>query len=187
MYISVEANDISEEQQDGLPMISPQSDIDHPRAKKPRIIAFRDVTVSVEGSQHLIRDVPSTHEVLIGWKISKYNKYEMQVKCVRDKFGPTFTGGMLSKMYICMALAYCPVVGLSAAAVIIPLLAFSLLEDTGILTGLDAKMICSSFPCHETLRGMMLQYSAECLPFIYLSCNKGNKKGLSHFVKVLSW
>ena len=51
-------------------------------------------------------------------------------------------------------------------------------------------------PSRSTLRSMLIEYAVDCLLLlsdkvagkkIFMTCDKGNKKGLGHFVKVLSW
>jgi hypothetical protein len=169
-----------------------------PQKRKKRVITFGPVTVSVEGENHTIQNVPSTHTVLHNTELSKLKACKEQVAAVRAKVRRgCYAGSLKARSYLVVALAFCPALALSTAAVLLPLICFFLLEDTGILDGIATEEICASFPSHQTLRTMLFDYAAEKLvelgkklkdiPYTYLSCDKGNKKGVSHFVKVLSW
>jgi hypothetical protein len=62
---------------------------------------------------------------------------------------------------------------------------------------IDFKLFSKSFASARNLRDILISFAVDSLievgnqihgaDNVFLSCNKGNKKGLSHFVKILSW
>jgi hypothetical protein len=61
----------------------------------------------------------------------------------------------------------------------------------------DLELFSKSFASASNLPNMLISSAVDCLMEIgnqicladnvFMSCDKGNKKGLSHFVKILSW
>jgi hypothetical protein len=62
---------------------------------------------------------------------------------------------------------------------------------------IDFKLFSKSFASARNLRGILISFTVDSLvkvgnhihgeDNVFLSCDKGNKKGLSHFVNILSW
>jgi hypothetical protein len=95
-----------------------------------------------------------------------------------------------------VALASCPSLPLYQAANIIPLIVAAFLVDVGVLEKSKVDRFCKSFPSTTYLRDMMFEFAAENTlelghklqnKLVFLACDKGNKKGVGHFVKILCW
>jgi len=93
-------------------------------------------------------------------------------------------------------LAACPALALSAAQFLTPLIIVAHFHDTGLFVGVEQKHFATAFPSDWTLRNYsLLQATHDTLLLaqklsnkrIYLACDKGNKKGIGHFVKILAW
>ena len=68
--------------------------------------------------------------------------------------------------------------------------------DAGILNKTNVFKFSKSFPSESYLRNIVFRLAAENSlelglrlknKLVFLSCDKGNKKGVGHFVKILSW
>jgi hypothetical protein len=84
------------------------------------------------------------------------------------------------------------------AELVIPLLVAAFLAYSHLIHyNLDFNLFSKSFASAHNLRDILISFAADSLievgnqicgaENVFLSCNKGNKKGLSHFVKILSW
>ena len=103
----------------------------------------------------------------------------------------------LSKRIYGAALAVTPGLSLIAAETLLPMVAAAMLADANGLDGVAIEKLSSSFPGQAALREILISSAVDCLvdlsdelqkvDHVFLSCDKGNKKGLSHFVKILSW
>jgi len=88
-----------------------------------------------------------------------------------------------------------PALALSAAQFVIPLIIMAFSHDTALFTGMKIAKHMTSFPSDNTLRKYTLHQAARdtmtlgaivANKYIYLACDKGNKKGVGHFIKMLS-
>jgi len=97
------------------------------------------------------------------------------------------------------AVATCavPSLALSVAQFLFPIIVVAFLYDTGLFSdGLPSVTFPKSFPSDATLRRYTIKQAVQetislgrllvDIP-IYIACDKGNKKGVSHFVKFLCW
>jgi hypothetical protein len=78
----------------------------------------------------------------------------------------------------------------------IPLFAAGTLIDAGVLAKAKVSAFFKSYPSETYLRDLVFAFAAENMYHlgekiknvrVFLSCDKGNKRGISHFVKILSW
>jgi hypothetical protein len=96
-----------------------------------------------------------------------------------------------------MALAAAPSFAIKAAAYVIPLLVTAFLKHYNLYDKIaNLNDYVKSFPSEAWLRSNMATNATQELmsmsqqldgQFIFLSCDKGNKKGVEHLVKYLSW
>jgi hypothetical protein len=79
-----------------------------------------------------------------------------------------------------------------------PLLLAAFLADSHLIVdNLDFNLFSKSFASAHNLRDILISFTVDSLikvgnqicgaENVFLPCDKGNKKGLSHFVKILSW
>ena len=96
------------------------------------------------------------------------------------------------------AMSIAPGLLLTAAEALIPMIvaAFIADSDEGLCLSEHLKLT-NSFPSASHLQKCIMDYAVDCLievtedlqkaEHVFLTCDKGNKKGLGHFVKILSW
>jgi hypothetical protein len=82
------------------------------------------------------------------------------------------------------------------AETFIPLVLSSFCAGAG--QDIDIEYLISASPVANTLRNVLADYAIDCLielreeeikkaPSVFVAADKGKKKGVGHFVKVLSW
>jgi hypothetical protein len=143
--------------------------------------------------------VPKTHVVIHRNYLKKLKNKESQIdelhQSVRKK---KYTGTPLSKRLLASALASVPGLSLTGAELVIPLVVAAFLADSHLIDDkIDFKLFSKSFASARNLRDILISFAVDSLievgnqihgaENVFLSCDKGNKKGLSHFVKILSW
>ena len=94
-------------------------------------------------------------------------------------------------------MASIPALAFSAAQFAFPMMIYAFLYDTGVFKNdFEIDEFVTAFPSDWYLRKLTYHQAARDTMFlgdtlvnkrIYVSCDKGNKKGVGHFVKVLSW
>jgi hypothetical protein len=167
--------------------------------KLKRSIIIEDTTVQVEGKDHIIPGVPKTHVPVHRSYLKKLQNKASQVdelnQSVRKK---KYTGTPLAKRLLASALASVPGLSLSGAGLVIPLVVAAFLADSHLIDdNLDFNLFSKSFASSHNLRDILISFAVDSLieagnqicgaENVFLSCDKENKKGLSHFVKILSW
>jgi hypothetical protein len=87
---------------------------------------------------------------------------------------------------------------LTGAELVIPLVVAAFLADLHLIDDkIHFKLFSKSFALAHNLRDILILFAVDSLievgnqihgaENVFLSCDKGNKKELSHFVKILSW
>jgi len=107
------------------------------------------------------------------------------------------TNCLFSQALWSIATSAAPALALSAAQWLFPLIVLAFLCDTGIFEdGVPFDTFPKSFPSDATLQNYTVNQAVrETISLskllinipIYTACDKGNKKGVSHFVKFLCW
>jgi hypothetical protein len=138
-----------------------------------------------------------THVVLHWSYLKRLQNKESQIdklhQSVRKK---KYTGTRLSKRLLASALASAPGLLLTGAELVIPLVVASFLANLHLINDqIDFKLFSKSFASTRNLRDILILFAVDSLIEVgdqiheadntFLSCNKGNKKGLSHFLKNL--
>ena len=168
--------------------------------KKPVYVELFNHTIRSQGVEYVVKNVPKTHAVVpkahlkrLQNKEKKLNDLEKQFK--RKRFPDVC---MSTKTTIAMALVSVPALALKAAQYFIPSIVAAFLLESGILDykSFNSFEFARSFPSEFYFRSLMFDQAARCLisfavelrnKRVFLSCNKGNKKGVGHFVKMLSY
>ena len=88
-----------------------------------------------------------------------------------------------------------PQCGYAGLSTIYPLLLNSALTNAGIQ--IDAGTIVSSLPSADSIKAAVTEYaidttilmkdSIDANPIVYITCNKGNKKGNKNLAKYFCW
>jgi hypothetical protein len=161
-------------------------------------IALNSTIISSYGHDFEIIDIPSTHciitkSLLERLRCSQQLIKDLQSGCQQGRFSG---GSSLMRSLLAVAVTSCPALPLSQAANIIPMVVAGVLVDVGILDQAKVSSFSKSFPSETYLRDLVFAFAAENIyelgckirnVQVFLSCDKGNKKGVGHFVKVLSW
>ena len=173
--------------------------LDQPKEKISNVELFNH-TIRSQGIEYTIENVPKTHAVVpkahlrrLQNKEKKLNELEKQFK--RKRFAEV---SMRTKTALGMALVSVPALALRAAQYFIPSVVASFLMESGILDyrAFDPFVYARSFPSEFYFRSLMYELAAKCLlafavnlkhKRVFLSCDKGNKKGVGHFIKMLSY
>jgi hypothetical protein len=91
-----------------------------------------------------------------------------------------------------------PTILAAGAELVIPLAVAAFLADLHLIDDkIDFTLFSKSFASARNLRDILILFAVDSLIEVsdqihraedyFLSCDKGNKKGLSHFVKILLW
>jgi len=148
--------------------------------------------------QEFTIEYPASHELCHVSDIKRWQNDSKIIKRIREKLESQqyYTNSLFAQTLWSIALSSTPSLALSAAEFIIPCFVMACLWDTGIFKGVDMSKYPLSFPSDATLRQYNMNQAARDTMSLgekirhlklYLSCDKGNKKGMGHFVKVLSW
>jgi len=113
------------------------------------------------------------------------------------------TTSIFSQALWAIMLAATPALPLSAAQYLFPLVILAFFQDTGLFDeddlfdkNIKTKKFATSFPSDWVLRQYVWRQAARDTitlgntlldTTIYLACDKGNKKGIGHFIKFLCW
>jgi hypothetical protein len=169
------------------------------KSKKERgDIELYTTIISSNGHDFQIDDVPITHCIITkarleGLRKSSHILKKLQKGCQNSRFAG---GSSLMRSLIAIAVTSCPALPLSQAANVIPMFVAGVLVDFGVLDRAEVQGFSTSFPSETYLRDLVFMFAAENMYQlgvkvvgiqVFLSCDKGNKKGVGHFVKILSW
>jgi hypothetical protein len=167
--------------------------------KKKEDITVRQVTVKCQGHVFEIEGVPNIYTVVHKSRYQRYRNSFERVKSMEDCMSKTRyknNGDPLSRSLLAVALSSAPALPISQAAHTMPMVVGSFLSNHGLLDNCQLDKYAKCFPSEAYLRDVMYSFAAENIlelgqklkgKYVFLGCDKGNKKGVTHFVKVLSW
>jgi hypothetical protein len=167
-------------------------------AKDRKDIELRNEIISSYGHEFEIKGIPVTHCIITKSLLERLRGSQQLIKdlqngCQQGRFSG---GSTLMRSLIAVALASCPALPLSQAANVIPMIVAGVLVDVGVIDKAKVSSFSKSFPSETYLRDLMFHFASENIyelgckirnVQVFLSCDKGNKKGVGHFVKILSW
>jgi hypothetical protein len=166
--------------------------------KPKRSIIIEDTTVQVKGKDHIIWGVPETHVLVHRSYLEKLQNKASQIDELNQSVRKKYTRTPLAKRLLASALASVPGLSLLGAELVIPLIVAAFLADSHLIDdNLDFNLFSKSFASAHNLRDILISFTVYSLievgnqicgaENVFVLCDKGNKKGLSHFVKILSW
>jgi len=145
-------------------------------------------------------DLPSTHRIIQTNHYSRWETNSKILKNVREKLQSSQydTSYIFTQALWAIGMASVPHLAMSAAQFLFPIIIYAFLRDTRLFDYNDFALphLATSFPSDWWFRKFNLYQAARdvmSLGFqltnqkIFMACDKGNKQGVSHFVKVLSW
>jgi hypothetical protein len=152
-------------------------------------------------------DVPYSHEFISvsqrkrlerGAKVSAELIKRIRLRVSRDSEArkpKQYRSSDLGRRYYSAVLFQAPYLSLYTAEQIIPLVVAAFLADVGIV--FDPEAAAGACPSAKTLEAMFLDGSVESMLWlqrqledataVFIACDKGIRKGIGHFPKVLSW
>ena len=143
-------------------------------------------SLEVPTSYHL---VPKNHLNRIKHKAEKYDNL------ITTLSRPTYNGTPQADTMLGFASSLVPQCGYAGISTILPILMSTILMNCGIQ--IDAEKIIASLPSPQYLQTSVTNYAVETAilvrssieknPNVYLSCDKGNKKGNKNLAKFLCW
>jgi hypothetical protein len=170
------------------------------RKKEKDEVLLESATINSQGHAFVVEGIPRTHVVLHKSYLLKLQNLEQQVKDLTHGFSNYRFNAKSSSHYmrtlLAVTLSSCPALPLSQAATVLPLFSAAFLVDAGFMKKTDVVKFSKSFPSESMLRDLLFTLAAENSialgeylknKVVFLSCDKGNKKGIGHFVKILSW
>jgi hypothetical protein len=156
----------------------------------------RYFTSGVQVGKSYVDGFPNSHFAITWHEYAKLKKEREQLKQLQSSFtGARFLGTDLSRRLLATALLSVPVLSLIGAETFIPLVLSSFCAAAG--QDIDIASLISASPVANTIRNVLVDYAIDCLielseeikkaPSVFVAADKGNKKGVVHFVKVLWW
>ena len=160
--------------------------------------------ISCEGEKIWIK-LPTTHKVALKSDLSRWEGEMKILANVRKKTQcVSHCTNICGQTIWAIALASVPALGVSAAQCFIALVFHAMMVDTGLFNfkskrkPFNLQTFAQSFPSKGCLRKSMQNQAARDLApvgqrlqqkalHVHLACDKGKKKGISHFVKHLCW
>ena len=187
-------------------------DEETPTAKSTKTKRLPTSTVRVEKDGHVysVKDVPEGFDLYDTvkydmvyrpthiWLANKNYKLKFNEKKWNQLFQAQKWSSSVHAMFFFTAVAsICPSLSLDGYSIMLPLLFVAMLSKTHSVQHLDMGLLSKSFPSHTILRRQLTERAAQIIccvsrklrfvKYIYTACDKGCKKGVSHFVKILSW
>jgi len=169
-----------------------------PPPPPPQAVEMMSKTVRSYGQEFTI-EFPSSHRLhhrdhVQRWKNDSETLARIRAKVQSSKYA---TDDPFAQSLWAIAMSCVPALALSAAQYLVPLIVMAFFHDTGLFKygTFDRDEYATSFPSDWYLRKMTQHQAARdtismskrlATKKIYMSCDKGNKKGIGHFVKVLS-
>jgi len=163
-----------------------------------RPLNFYKQTIKCNGRE-LTYEIPTHYKLMLTCHINKLKNDGEVLQSVKDKLQSSShtASSFMSQALWVILMSSIPALAFSAAQCAFPLMMHAFLFDTGIFKkDFDVDEFVTSFPSDWYLRKLTYHQAARDTMFlgdsllnkkIYISCDKGNKKGVGHFVKMLSW
>ena len=141
--------------------------------------------------------IPHTHKIVNASHNKRWENDSIQLAKVVHKLQSSCftTNSVFSQTLFSLAMASAPALALSAAQHLIPLCFMAFIYDTELFRRININQFATSFPSDWLLRKYIHHQAARDTismgmksrgKRLYLSCDKGNKRGVSHFIKLLS-
>ena len=140
--------------------------------------------------------LPATHQVIQRSKLSIIeSKAESYDRLIKDLTRLRYKGSNLGNRFFATAAAMVPQAGMSGVSTIAPMVVAAILHNAGI--EISPASIVKSLPSNNAITNMVVNNAADTViltresikrnPVVYISCDKGNKKGNKNLAKYLCW
>jgi len=164
----------------------PQGEVEHEMMTK---------MICSNGKEFAI-EFPATHRLVHKDHLTRWHNDSQKLQCARAKLQSVQHAAcsIFSPTLWSIAVTSAPTLALSAAQCLFPLLLCVFFHDTCLLNGLSIDKFAKAFPSDNTLQKCNFSQAA-CDNMVLgnnlsnmkmrVSCDKGNKRGVGHVVKVL--
>jgi hypothetical protein len=178
---------------DGEP-IEPNEPNDQNEANETNNRFYANSTVNI-GNQEL--ELPNSHSVISRSKLSRLQASGELARKLKSKIMQVkqYRSSGMGRRYYNSALYQAPRLSTYMAEQIFPLIIAGFLADAGI--AFKDEAIASSCPSAKTLNQFIVDGSIDSILWledqfrdasaIFIACDKGKRKGIDHFPKVISW
>jgi hypothetical protein len=142
-------------------------------------------------------ELPNSHTVISRSYFSRLVESDKLSRKLRAKIikAKQYRSSPLGQRFYNAALIQAPRMSLYAAEQVLPLVVAAFLADAGI--AIDPEAVAKSCPSAKTLNSFIVDGSIDSILWledqfrdadaICISCDKGNRKGIDHFPKAISW
>ena len=148
--------------------------------------------------QEFTIEFPDTHVLEHESHVKRWRNDSDILNKMRDKLQSNQyqSNNIFTQTLWSVAMTSVPALALSAAQFVVPLIVIAHLFETGMFTGMSMSQVAKSFPSDGTLRQYNFNQAARDTMSlgreirdkkVYVAADKGNKKGIGHFVKHLCW
>lgn len=162
----------------------------------PKKRRYERSTSSVEAGGRLVKDVPSNFTLTLKTFLSQLEKdHSKVVRLEKAVSKGKFDWGHEARILLAAGFAEIPQASRYAVEQMVPCVIAALLTEAGI--DFDPEKLATSLPSAATLDTIIKEAAADCLlvkqeaiskcKTVCLACDKGNRSGIDHFIKVLSY
>ena len=169
--------------------------VEHNEANNQPRRFYMNSTVSILNQEF---DLPNSHAVISRSWLSRLKKSETLSRKLKATISNArqYRSSPLGQRLYAAALIQAPRMSLYAAEQVIPLIVSAFIEDAGISSA-DPAAVAKSCPSAKTLNSFIVDGSIDSILWleeqfrdavaVFIACDKGNRKGIDHFPKVISW
>ena len=140
--------------------------------------------------------VPNTHALIHRSHLSQLkNKAENYEKLITNLTQSVYHGSTLGNQILGCAASLVPQCGYSGFATLMPFAVYSVFANAGV--HIDPDKLISAMPSHKHIQNMVCQNAIDTIlltqesiranPRVYVSTDKGNKKGNKNLAKFICW
>jgi hypothetical protein len=142
-------------------------------------------------------ELPNSHAVISKSYLGRLVESERLSRKLKAKIikAKQYRSSPLGQRLYTAALIQAPRMSLYAAEQVVPLVVAAFLADARI--AVDAAAVAKSCPSAKTLNSFIVDGSIDSILWleeqfrdadaVFIACDKGNRKGIDHFPKVISW
>ena len=196
-----ETEDKTESSSASLPLVLPPDEDQNDTSDDTKNSVKVDThTIFSQGCKFVIENVPISHAIVPKAHLKRLQNKEKAVDSLRKQYKRTRypAVGMKTRAAIAAALASVKTLAIKAAQYFVPLIIAAFLFKSNLLSyrTFDIIKYAAPFPSKHYYRTLIYEQASMCLysfgktlegKHVFLACDKGNKKGVGHFVKMLSF
>jgi len=168
-----------------------------PEETPKRQVRFYEETVRSNGQSTTVSGIPKSHSVVLTADLNRWKNDSKTLSNVRNKLQQKqhTADTIFSQSLWAIAMSAVPALANSAAQCLFPLMFLAFFHDAGLFDRMELELFVQSFPSDwsfrkftilQAVRDAILLGDALRNEKIHAAVDKGNKKGIGHFAKVLA-